>query len=109
MDRREFMVACGLVPVRVGHEQHIMECRATNVAFWSKALVGSDNEIKGEGTWWLKKAGDVITVKLLGKDFFCQIAVLNFAENVDYVDAMTTRKEPSPLYAEFEKMFGFRG
>lgn len=107
MNRRDFMKACGLAPMKTGHVRDVIECSATNVAFSSKGLEGSDNEIKGKGTWWLEKTCDTITIKLLSKDFYCQIAVMNFAENVDYVTALTPRKEPSAIYAEFGKMFGF--
>ena len=110
MDRRDFMKACGMPGVCVANFHSLVAVAyAGNVAFSHEQMMAlPPDEIKGEGTWWLKIAGNAVTVKLLSKDFHCEIAIVNFSDNVDYVHAMTTRKEPSPLFAEFEKMFGFR-
>ncbi len=110
MDRREFMKACGIAPVGVGITQQIMECWATNVTFTEpdrRNHPGSSADISSDGKWWVRKTDNAITVRLFAKNFYCDLRVMNFAENVDWVRAFTEREEPSPLYTEFEKMFGF--
>ncbi len=107
MNRRDFMKMCGL-PVGVDWEQHVIALSASNIAFSHAGMMDlPPDEIKGEGTWWLRTAGDTITIKLLGKDFYCEVCVVNFAENVDYVNATTPRKSESPLFIKFGRMFGF--
>lgn len=109
MDRRDFMRMCGVVPVSKVVIPDIVEVSASNVAITHEDMMECpDNEIKGKGTWWLKKAGDSITIKLLGKDFYCEVRMENFSENVDYVQSCAPRKKPSPAFEKFAVMFGFQ-
>lgn len=110
MDRRDFMKACGIAPVGVAITGQIMECWATNATFTEPARrnhPGSPVEISSHGQWWIGGTDNAITIRLYAKNFYCDLRLLNFAENVDWVRAFTTRREESPLYAEFNKMFGF--
>lgn len=110
MNRRNFMKACGVAPVGIAAAADIAEVSRSNVSVTHEGMMSwPDNEVRGQGTWWLKKAGDSITIKLVCDNFYCEVRVVNFAENVDYVRAMAPRKELSPAFDKFVKMFGFNG
>lgn len=104
MNRREFLVACGMPGVcEANWFKLAAETYVTNVSYHDPGLPefkGPQAEVGSEGKWWVERRGGSIIIKLYAERLYFEIRIEDFKPSTDYVRAFTMRDKPSPLYDE---------